>query len=675
MSALLGTASVLVALGAAIALSVQAWRAAARPDGPGSIGLRTPVLVLLFAAVASLLVLEAALIGDDFSLEYVANHHAAATPLLYTVASAWGALEGSIVLWGLVLAGATWLVWRGYNRAPDRLGAGALAVMGLVAIFFFGLMATVANPFRVCIEAGATSCVAASPLPWAAAVAPSDGAGPNPLLQNHPLMAIHPPMLYLGYVGLTVPFAFAMSALALGQGGTTWLRRSRTSTLVAWSFLTVGITLGGLWAYEVLSWGGYWAWDPVENASLLPWLMATAFLHSAVVQERRGMLQAWNFVLVIAAFSLTILGTFLTRSGVVASVHSFTQSAIGPVLLGFLVVVLTVSLGLFAARAHLVASAPRLESLASREGAFLLNNLLLSVFALVVLVGTLYPLLVEAFSGAEVGVGAPFFNRLTVPLAFALLLAMGVGPVTPWRLARGDVVWARIRTPLRVGLAAGALLVLTGTRNGWVVGAVMLSTFVAGTVIRHLWVTGRARALKLGIPLRRAAVDVVAGDPGYWGGQLSHIGVALAAVGLAAAANLATHTEVDLTAGDRVSFAGYELTYVSPFLRNEPNRTVTGATVVVERDSEVVSELEPRINEYPGAGAGIVTPAVHSSLRGDLYLTLTRIDPGGITMELDTTPVVWLIWLGGFVAAAGGAFSTVVRRLARRTASPEPARV
>ncbi|HEX2369364.1 MAG TPA: cytochrome c-type biogenesis CcmF C-terminal domain-containing protein [Acidimicrobiia bacterium] len=675
MSALLGTISVLVALGAAIALTIQGWRAAARSDGPATIRLRTPVLVLLVAAVASLLVLEAALLGDDFSLEYVANHHAAATPLLYTVASAWGALEGSIVLWGVVLAGATWLVSRGYSRAPDRLGAGALAVMGLVATFFFALMATVADPFKVCVEAGPASCLAASPLPWAAAVAPPDGAGPNPLLQNHPLMAVHPPMLYLGYVGLTVPFAFAMSALALGQGGVEWLRRSRTSTLVAWSFLTVGITLGGLWAYEVLSWGGYWAWDPVENASLLPWLMATAFLHSAVVQERRGMLQAWNFVLVIAAFSLTILGTFLTRSGVVASVHSFTQSAIGPVLLGFLVVVLSASLGLFAARAHLVASAPRLESLASREGAFLLNNLLLSVFALVVLVGTLYPLLVEAFSGAEVGVGAPFFNRLTVPLAFGLLLTMGVGPVTPWRLARGAVVWARIRTPLRVGLAAGAVLVLTGTRNGWVVGAVMLSTFVVAVIVRHLWVTSRARAAKLGVSRRKAALDVVAGDSGYWGGQLSHIGVALAAVGLAAAANLATHAEVDLVPGDTASFAGYELTYLTPFLLNEPNRTVTGATIVVERDSEIVSELQPRINEYPGTGAGIVTPAVHSSLRGDVYLTLTRIDAGGITLEMDTTPAVWLIWLGGLVAASGGAFSTVVRRLAQRPASTEPARV
>ena len=675
MSALLGTASVLVALCAAIALAVQGWRTAARAGGPGGISLRTPVVVLVVASVASLLVLEGALLGDDFSLEYVANHHAEATPLLYTVASAWGALEGSIVLWGVVLAGATWLVWRGYVREPDRLGAGALAVMGLVATFFFGLMATVADPFRVCVEAGASSCLAASPFPWAAAVAPPDGAGPNPLLQNHPLMAVHPPMLYLGYVGLTVPFAFAMSALALGQGGSTWLHRSRTSTLVAWSFLTVGITLGGLWAYEVLSWGGYWAWDPVENASLLPWLMATAFLHSAVVQERRGMLQAWNFVLVIAAFSLTILGTFLTRSGVVASVHSFTQSAIGPVLLGFLVVVLTASLGLFAARAHLVASAPRLESLASREGAFLLNNLLLSVFALVVLVGTLYPLLVEAFTGAEVGVGAPFFNRLTVPLAFALLLVMGIGPVTPWRLARGDVVWRRVRTPMRIALAAGALLVLIGSSNGWVVGAVMLATFVASSIVRHLWVTSRARASKLGLPQRRAAVDVIAGDPGYWGGQLSHIGVALAAVGLAAAANLATHSEVDLTPGDTVSFAGYELTYVSPFLRNEPNRTVTGATIAVERAGEVVTELEPRINEYPGAGAGIVTPAVHSSLGGDLYLTLTRIDPAGITMELDTTPVVWLIWLGGLVAAIGGAFSSVVRRLTRRQQSPEPARV
>ena len=305
LSALLGTISVLVALGAAIALTIQGWRAAARSDGPATIRLRTPVLVLLVAAVASLLVLEAALLGDDFSLEYVANHHAAATPLLYTVASAWGALEGSIVLWGVVLAGATWLVSRGYSRAPDRLGAGALAVMGLVATFFFALMATVADPFKVCVEAGPASCLAASPLPWAAAVAPPDGAGPNPLLQNHLLMAVHPPMLYLGYVGLTVPFAFAMAALALGPAW-RWMAAVALAPRRWWrgAFSPSGSPLAAWWAYEVLSWGGYWAWDPVENASLLPWLMATAFLHSAVVQERRGMLQAWNFVLVIAAFSL-----------------------------------------------------------------------------------------------------------------------------------------------------------------------------------------------------------------------------------------------------------------------------------------------------------------------------------------------------------------------------------
>ncbi|MGH8927834.1 MAG: cytochrome c biogenesis protein CcsA, partial [Acidimicrobiia bacterium] len=299
-----------------------------------------PIWTLVGGAILAMLSLEGALIFNDFSLEYVANHHARATPFPFNVATAWAALEGSIVLWGLVLAVFTWFTFRSVQRSPDRLGVGALAVLGMVGLFFFALQMSVANPFQVCVEAAANGCLSSSPFPWAAAQAPSDGPGPNPLLQNHILMAIHPPMLYLGYVGLTVPFAFAMSALAQRLPGVEWLRRSRRSTLVAWTFLTLGIVLGGWWAYEVLSWGGYWAWDPVENASFMPWLVATAFLHSALVQIRRGALQAWNFVLVIATFALTILGTFLTRSGTIASVHSFTQSAIGPVLLGFLFLIL-----------------------------------------------------------------------------------------------------------------------------------------------------------------------------------------------------------------------------------------------------------------------------------------------------------------------------------------------
>ncbi|MGH8874928.1 MAG: heme lyase CcmF/NrfE family subunit, partial [Acidimicrobiia bacterium] len=466
MLALLGMLAILTGTGAAIVLMVQGARAARTERA--AVDLRTPALTLVGGAAGALVVMEVALLADDFSLAYVANHHASSTPFPYNVATAWAALEGSIILWGLVLAGYTWMVARARHSGwspddrpvrPDRLGAGALAVLGAVSVFFFGLMLTVANPFEVCTDAGTVGCRESSPFPWAVTQAPSDGLGPNPLLQNHILMAIHPPVLYLGYVGLTVPFAFAISALALGLPGVEWLRRTRRWALVAWVFLTTGIVLGGWWAYEVLGWGGYWAWDPVENASFLPWLVATAFVHSSIVQARRGMLQAWNFVLVIAAFALTILGTFITRSGIIASVHSFTQSAIGPALLGFLVLVLIGSFGLFASRAHLVASSPRLESFSSREGGFLFNNLLLTVYAFVVLFGTLYPAIVEAFSGRQVAVGRPFFDRLAVPLSFGLLLAMGVGPVMPWRVARPALVWERVHRPLQVALGAGAITI------------------------------------------------------------------------------------------------------------------------------------------------------------------------------------------------------------------------
>ncbi|MGH3650631.1 MAG: cytochrome c biogenesis protein CcsA, partial [Acidimicrobiia bacterium] len=289
MLAVLGSAGMLAALVGAVLL-VTRGIAAARSDRPTNLEGATRVLVA--GAVVTMSAMVLALLSDDFSLVYTANHHAIDTPFPFDVATAWAALEGSIVLWGLVLAGYTWFVFRRYRRSPDRLGAAAIAVMGGVAIFFFGLMITVANPFEVCVQAADIGCLESSPWPFATVAIPANGPGPNPLLENHFMMAIHPPILYLGYVGMTVPFAYAIGALALGVPGPEWLRRSHRSTLVAWSFLTFGIVLGAWWAYEVLSWGGYWAWDPVENASLMPWLVATAFLHSGIVQQRRGMLQA-----------------------------------------------------------------------------------------------------------------------------------------------------------------------------------------------------------------------------------------------------------------------------------------------------------------------------------------------------------------------------------------------
>jgi cytochrome c-type biogenesis protein CcmF len=661
MFALLGSLGVLAGLIGSGWLVLSAGRAARNPERDRA-PVRSAMRLMLGGAVMAMLALEAALLFNDFSLEYVANHHARATPFPFNVATGWAALEGSIVLWGLVLGVYAWFLFRSYWTNPDRLAAGALAVIGIIGLFFFGLQATVANPFQVCIEAAANGCLTASPFPWAPAHAPPDGPGPNPLLQNHILMAIHPPLLYLGYVGLSIPFAFAISALAQRLGGTGWLKRSRRSTLVAWTFLTLGILFGGWWAYEVLSWGGYWAWDPVENASFMPWLVATAFLHSALVQIKRGALQAWNFVLVIAAFSLTILGTFLTRSGTIASVHSFTQSAIGPVLLGFLFLVLAGSFGLLASRSHLVANSPRLTSLLSREGGFLLNNLLLTVYAFVVVIGTLYPILIEALSGDRVSVGEPFFNRLAVPLSFGLLLAMGIGPLTPWKEANPKLLADRLRLPLQLGLAAGVLTVLTTSRLGYVVLAVVLGVFVIAAIVALLIERSRRAARARGSKVLQEVRRQLQTEPSFWAGQLAHCGIALVAIGMALAANLGLQAEVGLAPGDTTRFAGYELNYRSPFLFTEPHRRVEGATIEVFRDSQLVTVLTPRANFFGDDTSGITTPAIHSSLAGDLYLTLIDINPGGIVLRLNTSPGIWLLWAGGLVTASGGVWSLRSRR-------------
>ena len=664
MTATIGYLAILFAALSSLALTVQGFRGMRNPARATVAKLQWPVYGLVGGAVLAMIALEVGILNDDFSIAYIANNSATTTPFIFKVASAWAALEGSIVLWGLVLAVFVYTVYRGVARrsGPDLLGSGALAVMGIVSLYFFVLMATVSNPFSICAQPASIGCLEAGHWPWADSLAALEGRGPNPLLQNHILMAVHPPMLYVGYVGMTVPFAFAMAALMLGASGTEWLLRTRTWTLIAWSFLTAGIVLGGLWSYEVLGWGGYWAWDPVENASFMPWLIATAFLHSSVVQARRGMLQAWNFVLVIATFALTILGTFLTRSGVITSVHSFTQSPIGPALLWFLMVVLVASFGLFAARAHLVASSPRLDSLASREGAFLLNNLLLTVFAFVVLTGTLYPMFVEAFSGAQVGVGRPFFDRLAIPLAFGLLLAMGLGPITPYRSARPDIVWQRIRNPLRVALGAAALAVVLGYRTPWLLAFILAAVFVISVIARNLFMNARTMATKRQMSFPAGALRVMRNDPGYWGGQISHLGVAVLAIGIAFSANLSVATDITLTPGSTESVAGFDITYVSSFTRQESTRFVSGALVEVAKNGKVVSNLEPRLNQYPTSTQSVATPEVDASWNGDLYLSLKSIDARQVTLGVFWFPFIWLVWVGGFVAAAAVLWSRLVKK-------------
>jgi len=634
--AFVGYAGIVLALISTIGLVVQGARAFWGRVAPDQ--LRVPAWGLLLGAAVAMGALELALLSDDFSIEYVARNHSRDTPLLFTIASGWAALEGSIVLWGLVLAGFAFAVLRGL-AADDRVGAGAMAVIGIVALFFFGLMATAANPFTTLD------------------VVPLDGSGANPLLQNHILMAIHPPMLYLGYIGFTVPFAFAISALVAGDGSSSWLQRTRRWSLLAWTFLTLGIVLGAWWSYEVLGWGGYWAWDPVENASFLPWLTATAFIHSSVVQRRRGMLQAWNVALVISTFALTILGTFLTRSGVIASVHSFTQSAVGPALLTFLVIVLIGSFGLFALRAHLVSSTPRLDSLASREGVFLLNNLLLAVFAFVVLIGTIYPMVLEAFSGDRVSVGAPWFDRAAIPISLVLLLAMGLGPLTPYRFAAPDLMWRRLRGPLQAASLVAAAAVLAGVRPITVAVTIWLATFIVSGIVA----LAHQRARSGAGPYPKAVAGLFRTDPGFWGGMVAHIGFALAAIGIAFSGSFAVRETITLDPGQSAPFDGYTLTYDGPVLRDEPNRSVIGASFTLSRGTSILGTLEPRLNQYPNQVQAIPTPSVRTGLREDVYLSLVRIeaDSARVTIDAFRFPLMWVLWAGALLVVAGGGWSFV----------------
>jgi len=663
MIALAGYLAIFIALGAAIGIVIQGIRYSRTGDASK---LRLPTSVLLGAAITSFVLLEIGILNSEFSIAYIANNTSLTTPLLFLFAGAWAALEGSIVLWGLVLAGFIWLAWRQVGD-NDGLGVLALAVMGAVAVFWFGLMATAANPFAVCTQAGSIGCVDSSWWPFVESVMPVDGRGPNPLLQNNFMMAVHPPLLYIGYVGFTVPFGFAVAALIRGDFGRTWLDRTHRWSLIAWVFLTAGILIGAWWSYEVLGWGGYWAWDPVENASFLPWLTATAFIHSAVVQRRRGMLQAWNFLLVIATFALTIFGTFLTRSGVIASVHAFSQSVVGPVLLGLLAVIVIGPLGLFIWRSAEIAQVPRLDSLSSREGYLLANNLLLSVFAFTVLFGTMYPLLVEAASGDEVAVGRPFFDKASIPIALLLLLVLGIGSVAPWRVATPKLLWERLRLATVVGLIAGALAVVSGIDSTSVVLTIVLTFFViTAIVVRFVSVVHSRPGSSI-----KASGKVLRNEPGYWGGQMAHVGIALMALAIATTGGLATRSLVALNQGETAVVAGYCVRYVEPVSRVEPNRTVSGVKIQVMDGSctDVIDTLEPRLNTYPGSSQAVGTPAVSTGFVNDVYLAIAGGSAERIELNVFVFPLQWLLWAGGAVVVFGGLFAMIPKPSRQHRAS------
>jgi cytochrome c-type biogenesis protein CcmF len=545
------------------------------------------------------------------------------TPALFNVAALWSSLEGSILLWAVVLAGflvAT--VHKFRARLDDPLVSWALLTIFAVSLFFTFLMLRAADPFQRFDP----------PVGY-------DGPGPNPLLQNHPLMVVHPPMLYLGYVGFTVPFAFAVAALVTGRLGEGWLVATRRWTLIAWGFLTGGIILGAWWSYEVLGWGGYWAWDPVENASFLPWLTGTAYLHSVMVQERRGMLRVWNLALVCATFSLTILGTFLTRSGVLDSVHAFSDSLIGPLLLGFFAVIVLVTCGLVAWRGDALRSPGRIDAVVSREGGFLLNNLLFAGFAFVVLLGTVFPLVVEALNGERITVGEPFFDTMAMPLGIALLFLMAVAPVLPWRKASMETLASRLHWPGWLGAASLGVAVLAGARGLAPLLAFGLGGFAAGAALRQVVLATRRQGWR-GLVGRAN------------GGMIVHLGVVLIGIGLAASQSYATQRDVTLEVGDQATVGGHTVELVGTSQEDTARAQVSKAQVLI--DGEQV--YEPAISQFPNGSQPIGTPSVRTGLFEDVYLAMgpgTDVEAGVIALRVIVQPMVVWLWVGGGLMFAG----------------------
>jgi len=619
------------------------------------------VFMVCGAAVVAVVAMEWALLTHDFSIRYVAENNARGTPLLFTITGLWAALEGSILLWLLILGGyLAFVAWRFRDRATDPLVAWAMVIGLGVALFFFALTLGPANPFTT------------------SSVVPSDGQGPNALLQNHPLMAFHPPMLYLGYVGFTVPFMFAVAALITGRFGEGWLADIRRTTLIAWGFLTIGIILGAWWSYEVLGWGGYWAWDPVENASLLPWLTGTAFIHSVIVQERRGMLRVWNLSLVLATFCLTILGTFLTRSGVINSVHSFTESEIGPWLLAFLGVCAIGGVALIAWRGDALRSPGKIDSPVSREAAFLVNNLLFGALALVVLLGTVYPLLAEALQGRRLSVGEPYFDRMATPIGIALLFLMAVAPALPWRATSGEVLRRRLLVPAWVGAISMVVALLLGATGVFAIVAYGLAGFALAGIVRQFTIGARARRAAHHEAWPVAIARAVRANPRLYGGLVVHVGVIFIAVALAASSTASTRRELRLSKGESATVRDVTVTYLGRDVDRSDQKTTVAARIRLMRGDDELGVYAPAISMFPGTNQGIGTPSVRTGALRDVYLTLISApsEKDRVTIAVAINPMIVWLWIGGGVMALGTVLALVPALRRRRpgtTPIDEPA--
>ena len=640
----IGTGALLVALALAVYGAVVAGLGARRGQRALVESAQHAALGVFVLLTAGMLLLVYAFLTFDFSVRYVANNTNLGTPFYYRITALWGALEGSIVLWAWMVGLYTLIVVLRHRTSARELYPWVLAVMlGVVA--FFLLVMTIPAP------------VFARMVPI-----PADGRGLNPLLEDSGMIT-HPVALYLGFTGFTVPFAFAVAALVAGRVGDFWITTTRRWTIVAWYFLSLGLLIGGWWSYHVLGWGGYWAWDPVENAAFMPWLTATALLHSVMIQERRRMLRLWNVALVILTFALTLFGTFLTRSGVIASVHAFSQGAIGAFFLAFLAVVVLVSLTLLAWRWDALAAEGELDSVISRESAFLLNNVLFVAATFTVFFGTVFPLLSEAVRGAKISVGAPFFNQVNVPVFLALIFLMGVGPLIAWRRASGDNLRRNFFWPVVVGMLSATLFFALGVRSALTVLSLALTVFVAATIgVEYVRAT-RAR-VRTGSQLLSAMGGLLVRHNRRYGGFVIHLGILVIAVGITGSQAWSLQREATLRRGEAVELAGYRFQFEGLAAREAGTHFLVESTFKVTNGRAAVDELRPAKKFYRQEQSPIAHVDYRLGFIDDLYLVLGDFarDGSEATVKVQVNRMVSWIWFGGLILTLGTALAVLPER-------------
>jgi cytochrome c-type biogenesis protein CcmF len=580
-------------------------------------------------------VLLHALLTRDFSIEYVASYSSSTLPLRYTIAALWGGQKGSLLWWVFLLSVFSAIVHL-QNRQRNRvLMPYVTATTMTVAVFFLLLLVFVTEPF----ERGRPVV---------------EGADLNPLLQNY-WMIIHPPSLYVGFISSTIPFAFGIAALASGRLDTTWIQSTRRWAIFSWLFLSLGNLFGAIWAYEVLGWGGYWGWDPVENAAFMPWLTSTAYLHSVMIQEKKGMLKVWNMVLVLLTFGLTIFGTFITRSGVISSVHSFTQSGLGPFFIAFLTIVVGVSLALLVNRLPQLRSENTLESFLSREAAFLFNNLIFLGIAFAVFWGTVFPILSEWVRGVKITVGPPFFNSVTTPLGIALLFLTGAGPIIAWRRASPRNLRRAFTVPLSVGGAGAAALLASGVYH---VGAILTFAFGLFTIaaIGMEFFRGvRARQAMMRESPPRAFARLVGKNRRRYGGYIVHVGIALMFAGVAGSSVFQAERQVTVTDGETFDIGRYTLRYDGIEPTDTPHVATMAAVLTVFDGEERIGVVRPEKRFYKKPQQPTTEVAIRSTLREDLYLILGAYDDTSrsATFQAYVNPLIAWLWIGGVILVIG----------------------